>query len=126
MNTGTLGPQFNGYYFHIGEVGTCWQFGALKKPGKFGVGVWGQTGVLDVPGGGPPTATSGVYVFGSQRLWFRHPGVDNSGVSGFFQFGANNSNAMLVRQYFGVGLTAFGLVNSRPKIRRASAWRGRS
>jgi porin len=57
----------------------------------------------------------GVYLFGSQRLWFLRPGVDNSGVSGFYQFGANNSNTMLVRQYFGAGLTGFGLVPERPK-----------
>jgi porin len=41
--------------------------------------------------------------------------VDNSGVSGFLQFGANNSNTMLVRQFFGTGLTGFGLVPGRPK-----------
>ena len=55
-----------------------------------------------------------MYLFGSQRLWFRHPGEDSSGVSGFYQFGANNSNALLARQYFGGGLTAFGLVPGRP------------
>ncbi len=55
-----------------------------------------------------------MYLFGAQRLWFRHPGVDSSGVSGFYQFGANNSNALLARQYTGGGFTAFGLVPGRP------------
>jgi porin len=55
-----------------------------------------------------------VYLFGAQRLWFRRPGVDSSGVSGFYQFGANNSDALLARQYVGGGLTAFGLVPGRP------------
>lgn len=113
--TGTLGPQFTGYYFHIGEVGAVWQCGRQHKPGKLGVGMWGQTGKLPLPGGGTVDGDLGVYAFGSQRLWFRNPGADNSGISGFFQFGANNSNSMLVRQYFGCGLTAFGLVSSRPK-----------
>ncbi len=49
-----------------------------------------------------------------RRLWFRNPSVDNSGVSGFYQFGANNSDAMKARQYFGMGLTGFGLVPGRP------------
>jgi porin len=56
----------------------------------------------------------GVYLFGAQRLWFRNPGVDNRGVSGFYQLGANNTNARLARQYGGAGLTAFGLVSGRP------------
>ena len=40
---------------------------------------------------------NGVYLFGSQRLWFRNPDVDSSGVSGFYQFGANNSDALRAR-----------------------------
>src|SRR5262245_7549568 len=113
--TGLLGPQFTGYYFYIGEVGTTWQCGPQQKPGKLGVGVWGQTGLLQLPSGGTDDGEVGVYLFASQRLWLRHPGVDNSGVSGFVQFGANDSNSSLVRQFFGCGLTAFGLVPSRPK-----------
>ena len=113
--TGTLGPQFTGYYFHIGEVGTTWQCGCQNKPGKLGVGVWGQTGPLQMPSGGTINGDMGAYLFGSQRLWFRRPGKDNSGISGFVQYGANNSDSMLVRQYFGCGLTAFGMVRSRPK-----------
>jgi porin len=111
---GLEGPHFNGYYFHIGEVGYAYRLGDQAKPGNFGIGVWGQTGKLDSFRGGKVNGANGVYLFGSQRLWFRHPDVDSSGVSGFYQFGANNSDALLARQYVGGGLTAFGLVPGRP------------
>src|SRR4029453_10649222 len=111
---GPRGPHFNGYYFHIGEVGYSYRLGPLRKPGNFGVCVWGQTGKLHTFTGGTDNGANGVYLFGAQRLWFRRPGVDSSGVSGFYQFGANNSDALLARQYVGGGLTAFGLVPGRP------------
>jgi porin len=116
QQTGLQGPRFNGYYFHIGEVGAAYRLGEQKKPGNFGVGVWGQTGVLDsfAYRDAKTNGAAGVYLFGAQRLWFRNPGVDESGVSGFYQFGANNSDALLARQYVGGGLTAFGLVPGRP------------
>src|SRR5262249_24539952 len=113
--TGLRGPQFNGHYFHIWELGCSWEVGPEKKPGSFGCGVWDQTGTLTAANGDKVHGADGVYLFGAQRLWFRHPGQDNSGVSGFYQFGANNSNTILVRQYFGAGLTGFGLVSGRPK-----------
>ena len=112
--TGLQGPQFNGYYFHIGEAGYAYRVGDQQKPGSFGIGGWGQTGKLKTPDNEIVTGVGGVYLFGSQRLWFRNPGQDNSGVSGFYQFGANNSNAMLAREYFGMGVTGFGLVPGRP------------
>jgi porin len=112
--TGLEGPRFDGHYFHIGEVGYAYRAGSEKKPGNFGVGLWGQTGPLRDFDGQPVRNTGGVYLFGSQRLWFRNPGQDNSGISGFYQFGANNSNAMAARQFVGAGLTAFGLVPGRP------------
>ncbi len=113
--TGMSGPRFDSYYFHIGEFGFSYRLGPERKPGNFGVGVWGQTGQLhDLATGGTTNGAIGVYLFGSQRLWFRNPGVDSSGISGFYQFGANNSNALHARQYVGGGLTAFGLVPGRP------------
>ena len=112
--TGLEGPHFNGHYFHIGEVGYAYRVGAQRKPGNFGVGVWGQTGKLQTFDKETVNGADGVYLFGSQRLWFRRPGLDSSGVSGFYQFGANNSNALPARQYIGGGLTAFGLVPGRP------------
>lgn len=116
QQTGLQGPRFNGYYFHIGEAGFAYRLGEQKKPGNFGVGVWGQTGVLDsfAYKDAKTKGAAGVYLFGAQRLWFRDPGVDESGVSGFYQFGANNTDALLARQYLGGGLTAFGLVPGRP------------
>jgi porin len=112
--TGLEGPHFNGHYFHIGEIGASYRVGPERKPGNFGVGVWGQTGMLKTYMGGESNGASGVYLFEAQRLWFRRPGIDNSGVSGFYQFGANNSNALPARDYVGGGLTAFGLVPGRP------------
>ena len=107
-------PQFNGYYFMIGEVGYAWQVGADKMPGTLAAGAWGQTGTLTAAGITEEGA-KGFYAFGSQRLWTRHPGVDNSGITGFSQFGINDSDTMPVNKYFGAGLTGFGLVPGRPK-----------
>ena len=42
-------------------------------------------------------------------------GEDSSGVSGFFQFGANRSATLPANQSFGMGLTGFGLVPGRLK-----------
>jgi len=112
--TGLEGPHFNGYYFHIGEVGYSYRAGPQRKPGNIGVGLWGQTGMLRAVDNAMVPGAQGVYLFGTRRLWFRRPGRDSSGVSGFYQFGANNTNALLAREYFGTGLTAFGLVPGRP------------
>jgi porin len=110
--TGTRGPEFNGYYFNIGEAGAAWEIGSDSLPGSFGLGVWHQSGQMRA-GDVTESGATGVYLFGSQRIWLRHPGKDNSGISGFFQFGANNSDTLPVNQYFGSGLTAFGLVPGR-------------
>ncbi|MEO8206859.1 MAG: carbohydrate porin [Chthoniobacterales bacterium] len=110
--TGMTGPQFNGYYFNIWQAGATWLVGKDKLPGSFGVGLWNQTGELKARSISESGAT-GIYMFGSQRLWFRHPGKDNSGITGYFQFGANNSVTLPVNQYFGTGLTAFGMVPNR-------------
>ncbi len=110
--TGLRGPQFTGYYFNIGEAGTAWEMGSDNLPGSFGVGLWKQSGQLRT-GNVTESGATGVYIFGSQRVWFRHPGKDNSGITSFFQFGANNSETLPLNQYFGSGLTAFGLVPGR-------------
>ena len=87
----------------------------------------GPNGQLTAGGGTQAVTqngTEGFYTFGAQRLWLRHPGVDNSGVSGLFQFGINDSSTMLASKYFGLGLTGFGLVPHRPSdsIGVGSAW----
>jgi len=56
-----------------------------RRSRNFGVGS-GPDGKLQTFDGRRPRA-NGVYLFGAQRLWFRNPGRDNSGVSGFYQFG---------------------------------------
>jgi porin len=109
-------PDFSGYYFQIGELGCSWLLGQEKLPGSAGLGGWGQTGQLTAGSGAQTISqngTEGFYTFGSQRLWLRHPGVDNSGVSGLFQFGINDSSTMSASEYFGLGLTGFGLVPYR-------------
>ena len=107
-------PAFHGYYFNIGEIGYSWLAGGHQMPGSFAFGAWGQTGKLSA-GGRKEDGAQGFYTFASQRLWLRHPGVDNSGVSSFFQFGMNGSNTMIVSKYAGGGFTGFGLMPKRPK-----------
>jgi porin len=116
VQTGLRGaPNFNGYYFHVGEAGGAWEVAGL--PGSFGMGGWRQTGQLGPSG--PHNITengaSGFYLFGSQRFWRARPTIDNSGVSGFVQFGVNNSDTLPIDHYFGAGLTEFGLVPHRAK-----------
>jgi porin len=107
------GPVFNGHYFHIGEAGYAWTLGSQQLPGLLALGGWAQTGTLSAHGVTEEGA-QGFYTFGSQRLWRRHPGIDNSGVSGFFQFGINNARTLIAHEYVGLGFTGFGLVSGRP------------
>jgi porin len=137
VQTGMMGPQFNGYYFNIWEAGIDWVIGE-KYPGQFGAGLWHQTGVLQGPNGASQNGTGGFYMFGGQRIWCNsHNRASPDGVSTregkskvvvsavhdrqyasistFFQFGVNNSETLPVNQYFGMGLTGFGLVPHRPE-----------
>lgn len=108
-----VGPTLNGSYFHIGETGLAWLLGQYSKPGNIGIGIWHQSGKIK----GPPTIhenqATGFYLFGTQRLWYRNPGTDNSGISSFYQYGINNSDALPIKRYIGAGLTAFGLIPYR-------------
>ncbi|MDO8432465.1 MAG: carbohydrate porin [Candidatus Binatus sp.] len=116
-------PVFDGHYFTIGEAGYAWKLGAHKLIGVLGAGGWAQTGELLGPGTSQNGA-EGFYTFGSQRLWRRHENVDNSGISGFFQFGINDSRTMIANEYFGAGFTGFGLIPDRPadSIGAGLAW----
>jgi porin len=106
-------PTFNGYYFNIGEIGTNWTLGEGNHPGQFGIGLWHQTGILTAPGVTQDGA-SGVYLFGSQRIAHGvNERVPSSGVSTFFQFGASNSQTSPINQYYGAGVTGFGLIGNR-------------
>jgi porin len=134
--TGLMGPQFNGYYFNIWEVGADWVF-VQRYPGQFGAGLWYQTGMLEGPNGISKNGTGGFYMFGGQRIWSNHaqraptdprktedskskvvaPADDelqHASISTFFQFGVNNAETLPVNQYFGTGFTGFGLVPHRP------------
>ena len=127
---GLTGPNFNGAYFHIAETGLDWLVGKNNFPGSVGLGAWHQTGLIT----GSPTLSehgaSGYYFFGSQRLWYKHAGIDNSGISAFYQFGANNSSALPMTEYAGAGLTAFGLIPCRLEdsmgVGGAYAWMNQS
>jgi len=117
-------PVFDGHYFTIGEAGYAWSLSDQKLIGQMAAGGWAQTGELYGPGGTSQDGAEGFYTFGSQRLWRRHAGVDNSGVSGFFQFGINDSRTMLFNEFFGTGFTGFGLIPHRPvdSIGTGLAW----
>jgi len=88
------------------------------------MGGWVQTGKMYgpdefQPGGAKPQyqvaeeGAQGAYSLGSQRIWYRNPGIDNSGISAFYQFGFNQSNTMLINRYFGIGATGFGPIPGR-------------
>jgi porin len=116
VQTGLHGaPNFNGYYFHIAEAGGAWELSGL--PGSFAIGGWHQTGHLSTlpPNVITENGASGFYLFGSQRFWRARPNIDNSGISGFVQYGVHDSDTLPFDQYFGTGLTEFGLVPNRPK-----------
>ncbi|KTD68246.1 Carbohydrate-selective porin, OprB family [Legionella steelei] len=108
--TGLTGPTFNGNYFQVAETGGAWVLG--KKPGTAGIGVWHQTGLIRQHNLSEKDAT-GAYLFGSQRLWYRHPGYDISGISAFYQLSINNSSVLPMNKSIGAGLTAFGLIPNR-------------
>ena len=111
--TGFDGPRFDGYYLHLVEAGTNWKVGRDKKPGKFGAGAWFQTGKFIGFDKQPLEGANGIYLFGSQRLFYENPEVSNNGLSIWMQFGATNSDIVQTHRYFGLGLTYFGLLPGR-------------
>ncbi|MFO1161848.1 MAG: carbohydrate porin [Reyranellaceae bacterium] len=115
IQTGVEPPMFNGYYLNIGEAGVNWLLGDGKHPGQFAVGVWRQTGQVTIRGI-TEDGTGGAYVFGSQRVAYGvNPGVRNSSISVFYQAGANQSQTLPIRQYYGAGITGFGLIGERAR-----------
>jgi porin len=108
-------PIFNGYYFNVGETGYAWLLGAQRMPGSAAFGAWGQTGKLSGGNDVNENGALGLYAFINQRLWLHRPRIDNSGITGFLQYGVNNSSTMIVNKYVGGGFTGFGLVPRRPK-----------
>ncbi|MDQ1333758.1 MAG: Porin [Thermodesulfobacteriota bacterium] len=118
------GPQFNEYKLHIGELGYSWRVGKNGKPGRLGAGVWGQTGDLYTPALTIDHGETGYYMFANQRLWYRRPGINNSGLIGYFQYGHTGADSVMVNEYVGAGLSGVGLVPGRPydTISMGMAW----
>jgi porin len=114
IQTGQRGPSFRGYYYQAAETGVAWRVGRNRLPGQAGFGGWHQTGLLQGAPGISENGASGIYAFGSQRLWFQNPGKNNAGISGFFQVGHNSSRTLPVNEFIGGGLTGFGLMPKRP------------
>ncbi|MBP7074631.1 MAG: carbohydrate porin [Rhabdochlamydiaceae bacterium] len=110
VQTGLMGPHFNGYYFSITEAGYGW---TGPKPGIAAIGGWYQSGLLK-SGTQKQNGTGGIYGFGSQALWTKESQPTNKNISGFFQFGWNNSRTLPMNLFAGMGLTAFALVHKRP------------
>ncbi len=105
VQTGLTGPHFNGYYFSIIETGYGW---VNSKPGIVAIGGWYQSGLLKADTV-QENGTGGIYAFGSQALWTK-----KGNLSGFWQFGWNNSDTLEMNLFFGGGLTAFNLIKKRP------------
>jgi porin len=113
LQTGLEPPHFNGYWFNIAEIGVDWTLGEGNHPGKFAVGMWRQTGTVSFKHL-TDEGMGGFYLFGSQRLAHAvNPSVHNSSISVFYQFGFNTSQTLPMTQYYGGGITAFGLIGSR-------------
>lgn len=111
VQTGLKGPHFNGYYFSIAEAGYGW---TASKPGIVAIGGWYQSGRLE-SGTQTQTGTGGIYAFGSQALWIKESRTVSKGnISGFFQFGWNQSRTLPMNLSLGGGLTGFALVPKRP------------
>ena len=119
-----LEPRINNYKFNVGELGATWLLGEEKKPGRFGIGGWVQTGKLLTPYLTRQNGATGFYLFANQRLWYQHPDRDNSGLVGFLQFGHTSDHAAMVNTYFGAGLTGLGLMPVLPnnRISIGMAW----
>ena len=119
-----LGPRINPYKFHIGELGATWLLGAKQKPGRFGIGGWVQTGKLFTPYLTRQNGATGFYLFAHQRLWYRHPDRDNSGLISFMQFGHTSDHAAMANNYVGAGLTGIDLAPVLPnnRISIGMAW----
>lgn len=117
-----LRPHFNGYYFCAAETGFTWFAGKQHKPGNIAVGGWVQTGKLSIPNVATQQGAQGLYLFGSQRVWFRNPGVDASGISIFWQLGYNHAKTLPMNRSAGLGFTAFALTRPKDSFGFGTAW----
>lgn len=109
-------PEFNGYYFIISETGYSWSNAFL--PGRIALGVWRQTGSFSLDTGDASIVQNGVqgiYLYGSQRLWWKDKNFSSSGVVTYLQLGINNTKTLPINKFLGWGVTGYGLVSRRPK-----------
>ena len=113
-NTGMVAPDLAGPLFAIGEMGGAWRLGSEDYPGQFAVGVWHQSGPLQV-GQITESQASGIYAQGSQRLMTFRPGKDSSGMNMFVQGGWTPSQTNLINASVGGGITVWGPFASRPR-----------
>jgi porin len=70
-----------------------------QYPGDIGLGAWHQTGLIQTSPTLTEQSASGIYLFGTQRLWYRNRSIDNAGISGFYQYGKTNSSILNMTQY---------------------------
>ncbi len=117
-----VGPHFNGYYFCVAEMGASWFGGEERKPGNIGIGGWVQTGKLSIPSVVEQQGAEGVYLFGSQRVWFKNPGADDSGISLYGQLGYNHAKTLPMNKFVGFGFTAFALTRPKDSFGFGTAW----
>ncbi len=125
MQTGLmLEPKINSNKFQIAELGVTYLLGPERMPGRFGIGYWGQTGKLSTFYGSLQKGADGYYLFANQRLWYRHPESDNSGLIGYLQFGHTSDQAQIVHTYLGAGLTGMDLLPVLPynRVSLGVAW----
>ena len=83
-----------------------------------------QTGDLYTPYLAHQNGATGYYLFANQRLWYRQPDLDNSGLIGYLQFAHTSDHAAFANNYVGAGLTAISLLPVLPnnKISIGMAW----
>ncbi|WP_145259543.1 carbohydrate porin [Planctomycetes bacterium Pan216] len=110
--TGLEGPHFNGYYFHIAEVGGNWNVGRKRFPGQAGAGYWRQTGVLAAASGDVQGA-EGAYLFASQRISYEDEGVIHDGAIVWLQLAATNSEFIDTHRMAGAGISYYGPFGKR-------------
>lgn len=107
-------PNINTRKLHIGEFGYSWRAGEARKPGRIGVGGWWQTGAAFTPALQVENGATGFYLFAHQRLWYKHPEVDEAGIIGYLQYAHTGSDVQAVKDYAGAGLSALRLIPGRP------------
>lgn len=117
-----VGPHFNGYYFCVAETGVSWFIGQSRKPGNIAVGGWIQTGKLSIPDVVEQQGAQGAYLFGAQRVWFKRPTVDDSGISIYWQLGYNHAKTLPMNKFIGCGFTAFALTRPLDSFGFGAAW----